>query len=85
MAEKVNACTLWPDRWGSYDLSAACALHDEDYESQSGFWSSNLRLYKNVRNASPRYVVGHVMGAFMFMGVTVVGPFFYAQYKKKYP
>lgn len=44
----MNACTAWPDRWGSYDLSAACALHNEDYAEQRGFLSSNAKLEKNV-------------------------------------
>ena len=24
-------CTLWPDRWKTYDWSFCCALHDELY------------------------------------------------------
>jgi hypothetical protein len=44
----MNICTLWPDKFLTYDLSAHCALHDEDYEYQRGFLASNIRLGRNV-------------------------------------
>lgn len=42
----MNTCTFWPDKWGSYDLSGCCLLHDEDFAAKAGFWRSNLRLYQ---------------------------------------
>lgn len=32
MTAKTDYCTLWPDRWKTYDWSACCATHDELYD-----------------------------------------------------
>lgn len=63
----MNACTLWPDRWGSYDLTAACLAHDEDYAAQAGFWASNWRLFGNVRQTSL------ILALVMLAGTTLLG------------
>ena len=70
----LNACTLWPDKFGSYDLSAACALHDEDYEEQRGFILSNIRLGKNV---------GGWLGVLMVVGTTLLGWPWYLKAKRR--
>jgi len=64
----MSVCTLWPDRWGSYDLTAACQVHDDDYATQAGFITSNVRLYHNASNA-----FHPAMGTVMLIGTTLFG------------
>lgn len=64
----MNACTLFPDRFGSYDLTAACLLHDEDYATHQGFIASNFRLFVNATKASNMFV-----GLVMLAGTSILG------------
>ena len=68
----MNTCSFWPDRWGSYDLTAACMVHDEDYENQTGFVAANNRLRINATNACTPF-----MGWVMWIGTTLFGWPFY--------
>ena len=62
----MDTCTLWPDKWGSYDLSAACLLHDEDYAGQIGFVLANVRLYLNVSEINKVLAVVMLVGTMLF-------------------
>jgi hypothetical protein len=62
---KVNACTLWPDKFGNYDLTAACLAHDEDYVNRVGWLNANKMLRKRVSKA-----MNPVMGWIMWTGVS---------------
>ena len=63
----MDTCTLWPDKWGSYDLSAACLLHDEDYAEQTGFVRANVRLYLNVSE------INETLAGVMLYGTLLLG------------
>ena len=70
--KRPNVCTFWPDRWGSYDISAACQLHDEDYANQVGFLHSNWKLFERIKRD------GHpVLASAMLAGTTLAGWIFY--------
>lgn len=73
---KVDFCTMWPDKWKNYDLSAACAAHDEDYKNQVGWAEANKNLRKRITKSS-----NPLMGWIMWLGVSSpVGYILYSTY-----
>lgn len=62
-------CTMWPDKWITYDYSACCQRHDEAYADPFiSRWEADVELLQCVyRNSNP------LMAITMFLGVRSFG------------
>ena len=87
MADKIDYCSLWPDKYQDIDFSHCCKQHDEDYAK-----AAKLSFFKRVlarRKADYKLkdcimAVGlPVMGITMMLGVRVFGWIFILKEKMK--
>ena len=62
-------CTMWPDKWKNYDLSACCHKHDDDYENvKISRLRADIDLFVCIKKNSTL-----IMACIMFMGVRCLG------------
>ena len=65
----TDYCSAWPDKWISYDYSACCKRHDEDYaDPKVGRLEADNRLFKCVKAHS-----NLLMATTMWIGVRCCG------------
>jgi hypothetical protein len=67
----TDYCTLWPEGWWAH----CCQAHDLAYAAQSGKAAADSALWQCV--ATSGEPASWVIGAVMFVGVTVFGRRFY--------
>lgn len=78
MAEEIDHCTNWPDRFGSWDWAHCCQVHDLQYDLQVDKLTADLDLFTCVAQAG-----APVMAAVMYVGVLALGGKYYINAKKK--
>jgi hypothetical protein len=72
-----DACTLWIEHIGPFDWRQCCVQHDADYAHQVAKAIADARLETCVNGILP------FMGTVMWLGVTVLGAFWYAAVARK--
>ncbi len=65
-------CTLWPDNWFGISLTKCCIEHD--------LGGSNSELFWCVSKLHPMFFI---IGAIMFIGLTIIGPIYRAKMRRK--
>lgn len=87
MEEKVDYCSMWPDKHGDIDFSHCCKQHDDDYAEIcklsffKRIWArhkADMKLKKCVADAGLP-----VMGVTMLLGVRMFGWIFILKEKLK--